>query len=225
MAGHSHATNVKWRKDRQSQARGKLHQKIRRDIELLIREEGKLSEKALNIARQNNFPKEKVYQIWEKVKLDKKNGCSQYFYQAPFGIWLCFENDGVPDKLAARLKLKEMPLHLLFNYFQLIYILKLAGESSLLTECLLTDLPTEIWEKIDYDEQKQELISTEKEVINTVKNIISIKNPKVSIVEEKSFWKAFFPRPLSNPEEENYYSQLKKELTNIKFYSNVEKWE
>ena len=78
MAGHSHATNVKWRKDRQSKVRSKIHQKARRDIELLIQEEGKLSEKALNIARQHNFSKEKVYQIWEKIKLEKeKNNLSQ----------------------------------------------------------------------------------------------------------------------------------------------------
>jgi len=223
MAGHSHATNVKWRKDRQNQARGKLHQKTRRDIELLIREEGKLSEKALNIARQNNFPKEKVYQIWEKIKLGKKNDCSQYFYQAPFGIWLCLEND-VPDKLATHLKLKKMPLYLIFNYFQLIYVLKLGGESNLLTECLMTDLPAEAWEKIDYDEQKQELTSVEKETINTIKSIISIKNPKLTIVEEKNFWKAFFFKTLNNSEEKNYYSQLKKELANIKFYSNIEEY-
>ena len=221
MAGHSHATNVKWRKDRQSQVRGKLHQKVRRDIELLIREEGKISEKALNIARQNNFPKEKVYQIWEKIRLEKKSDCSLYFYQAQFGIWLCLEND-IYDKLASRLKLKKMPLHLLSNYFQPVYILKLAGESDFLTECLLNDLPAEVWEKIDYDEQKQELISAEKEVINAIKNIISIKNPKLEIVEEKSLWKSFFPKPLSNPEEQNYYSQLKEELANIKFYSNIE---
>jgi len=221
MAGHSHATNVKWRKDRQNQARGKLHQKVRRDIELFIREEGKLSEKVLNIARQNNFPKEKVYQIWEKIKLDKKNSCSQYFYQASFGIWLCLENN-VPDKLVTRLKLKKMPLHLLFSYFQTVYILKLVGESDLLTEFLLTDLPAEVWEKIDYDEQKQELISVEKEVINTIKNIISIKNPKLAIVKEKNNWKASFPKSLNNLEEKNYYLQLKKELANIKFYSNVD---
>jgi transcriptional/translational regulatory protein YebC/TACO1 len=105
MAGHSHATNVKWRKDRQSKVRSKIHQKARRDIELLIQEEGKLSEKALNIARQHNFSKEKVYQIWEKIRLDKKrNDHSQYtLYQTPFGIWLCSENN-ISDKLTTKWK-------------------------------------------------------------------------------------------------------------------------
>ena len=68
MAGHSHSANVKWRKDRQVQARSQKHQRVRREIEKLIEQEGKLSEKALVLAREKNFPKEKVYQIWEKSK-------------------------------------------------------------------------------------------------------------------------------------------------------------
>ena len=179
--------------------------------------------------------REKVYQIWEKIKLDKKRkGCSQHvFYQAPFGIWLCLENN-ISDKLISRLKLKKMPLHLLSNYFQSIYVLKLAGDMNmrqinLLEECLLTDLPIEAWEKLNYDEQKQELSSSEKETINTIKSIIK-KNQKITIVEEKNFWKAFFPKPLSNLEEKKYYTQLQKELENIKFqqnikfYTNIEEW-
>jgi len=68
MAGHSHSSNVKYRKDRQNEKLSKLRLQIRKKLELLIRQENKISEKALSIARENNFPKEKVYQIWEKIK-------------------------------------------------------------------------------------------------------------------------------------------------------------
>ena len=113
-----------------------------------------------------------------------------------------------------------MPLHLLSSYFQLIYTLKLTGESSLLEEYLLSNLSTEIWEKTGYDEQKQELFSAEKEIINVIKKIIQ-KNQKITIVEEKSSWKPLFPKPLSDQEEKKYYSQLQKELENLKFQQNI----
>jgi hypothetical protein len=121
-----------------------------------------------------------------------------------------------------------MPSHLLSNYFQLIYTLKLTSESSdLLEEYLLNDLPTEIWEKVNYDEQKQELFSSDKEAINVIKKTIQ-KNQKITIAEEKNYWKPLFFKLLSSQKEKKYYSQLQKELKNInfqqniKFYTNVE---
>ncbi|CAG8840543.1 34100_t:CDS:1, partial [Racocetra persica] len=46
-------------KDRQAQARSYEHQKIRKKVEALIQQEGKVSEKSLSIAREHSFPKEK----------------------------------------------------------------------------------------------------------------------------------------------------------------------
>jgi transcriptional/translational regulatory protein YebC/TACO1 len=63
MAGHSHANNVKYRKDRQDQARSQLFLKLRKKIENIIHTEGRITEKVLALARTNQFPKEKVYQI------------------------------------------------------------------------------------------------------------------------------------------------------------------
>ncbi|CAJ0836376.1 2081_t:CDS:2 [Entrophospora sp. SA101] len=51
---------------RQAQVRSQEHQRVRREIELLVQREGGVSEKALSLAREHSFPKEKVYQIWEK---------------------------------------------------------------------------------------------------------------------------------------------------------------
>ena len=63
MAGHSHSANIKHRKGRQDSARSQLFIKIRKKLENILREEGKISEKSLTLARENKFPKEKVYQI------------------------------------------------------------------------------------------------------------------------------------------------------------------
>nr|CAG8441139.1 6554_t:CDS:2 [Entrophospora candida] len=72
MAGHSHSANIKYRKDRQDSARSQLFLKLRKKIENIIREKGAVNEKALNLARENKFPKEKVYQIWEKFRADRE---------------------------------------------------------------------------------------------------------------------------------------------------------
>jgi hypothetical protein len=45
--------------------------KIRKKIENIIREEREVNKKSLSITRKNKFPKEKVYQIWEKIKAER----------------------------------------------------------------------------------------------------------------------------------------------------------
>ncbi|CAI2201987.1 2153_t:CDS:2, partial [Funneliformis geosporum] len=63
IGSHSHSANIKHRKDRQDSVRSQLFLKIRKKIENVIREEHEVNEKSLSIARENKFPKEKVYQI------------------------------------------------------------------------------------------------------------------------------------------------------------------
>ena len=60
MAGHSHSTNVKYRKGRQDQVRSQLFLKVRREIEKIIRQQQTVTPEVLRLARENNFPKEKV---------------------------------------------------------------------------------------------------------------------------------------------------------------------
>jgi transcriptional/translational regulatory protein YebC/TACO1 len=72
MSGHSAYKNKKHRKGRQDEARSKTNLQIRRKLELLIKQEGGVSERALSLARENNFPKEKVYQIEKKILGEKK---------------------------------------------------------------------------------------------------------------------------------------------------------
>src|SRR5437763_7485032 len=130
MAGHSHSTNVKYRKDRQDQSRSQLFLKLRRKIENIIRQEGKITPEILSMARENSFPKEKVYQILEKIKFSKeKNISARTFYQAQFGIFIYLEGDNkIIDNVAQELGLKKMPLSSLPNFFQLSYSLKLELE-------------------------------------------------------------------------------------------------
>jgi len=224
MAGHSHSANIKYRKDRQDEVRSKLFLKLRKKIEIIIREEGGINEKSLSIARENQFPKEKVYQIWEKIKENKETSFFRNFYQGSFGILLYLEgaNTANLEELAEKFKLKKLPLAAFPNHFQLIYSLKIRLEkaSKSLEDCLLISLPNNIWEKVNFDEKKRELFSCHKEEINTIKNIIK-NDLELIIEEEKNYWKPLIPYSLTQPEEIDYYTKLEKELIGKKFYSNI----
>src|SRR3954470_25059604 len=101
-----------------------------------------------------------------------------------------------------------MPLNLLSNYFQLVYVLKLVGEKNLLEEYLLTSLPAEIWEKVNYNEKQCELLSADKKVMKMVKNTIK-ENSQITVAEEKNFWQPLITQTLNEKEEKDYYLQLK----------------
>ena len=227
MAGHSHSANIKHRKDRQDSARSQLFLKVRKKIENIIREEHEVNEKSLSIARENKFPKEKVYQIWDKVKNEAEKNCSsRAFYQAPFGILIYLEdNRNITSDLIDKLKLKMLPLSSLSKYFQLLYGLKinLKGNNYNFEEYLLTYLPSEIWEKINYNEREREFTSLHKEEIIRIKKIIEEKKLELVIEKERSFWKALIPCQIVGKEEFNYYQELEKKLIDKKFYTNAEK--
>jgi transcriptional/translational regulatory protein YebC/TACO1 len=148
MAGHSHSANVKYRKDRQDEVKSRLFLKLRKKIESVIKEEGEVNEKSLNIARENQFPKEKVYQIWEKIKENKETSFFRKYYQGPFGILLYLEGDNNEEieELAESFKLKKLPLASFSNHFQLTYSLRISSKkaSENLEEYLLTSLPNNI---------------------------------------------------------------------------------
>jgi transcriptional/translational regulatory protein YebC/TACO1 len=189
MAGHSHSANIKYRKDRRDSARSQLFLKLRRKIENIIREEGDVNEKSLSIARENQFPKEKVYQIWEKIKENRETATSRVFYQALFGILIYLEGDITDfDSLADKFKLKKLPLSSLPSYFQLFYSLKVNLQSdNNLEEYLLNYLPNDIWEEINYSEKEKKLISSNSESIKRIKNIIDKDKNELSVEEEKTF--------------------------------------
>ena len=229
MAGHSHSANIKYRKDRQDQARGQMFLKLRRKIENIIFHERKITPEVLSMARESNFPKEKVLQIFEKIKSSKeKNFSSRNFYQAPFGIFIYLESDNNNiESVCQELKLKKMPLSSLPNYFQLFYSLELEEENHNLEECLLTYFPAEILEKMNYDEKSAEFISTDKQMIEKtkviVKEIIKQDEFKLKIKEEKTLRKTLISCQLAEKEAINYWKELEKKLIGSKFYTNIEK--
>ena len=108
-------------------------------------------------------------------------------YQAPYDILIYLENiKSINDDLIKKLKLKPLPLSLLPNYFQLLYSLKvnLKGNNDDLEEYLITYLPTNVLEKITYNEK--EITSPYKEEISRLKKIIEENNLELIIEQEQT---------------------------------------
>ncbi|MDR1670625.1 MAG: hypothetical protein LBR43_02810 [Spiroplasmataceae bacterium] len=225
MAGHSHSANIKHRKDRQDNARSQLFLKLRKKIENILREEREINEKSLSIARENKFPKDKIYQIWEKIKNEgKEDSSSRAFYQASYGIFIYLEdNSSITNEVVKKLNLIQLPLSSLSNYFQLLHILKvtLKEKRSNLEEYLLNNLPDEIWKRVNYDEKTNELISSEKEELAEIKNFIEESELELVIEEERSFWKAIIPCQILDKEQKDYYQELNREMVGNIFYTNI----
>lgn len=237
MAGHSHSRNVKWRKDRQAQLRSQEHQKLRKKIEVLIQQEKGVSEKALNIAREHSFPKEKVYQIWEKWKQKQTNG-NDYFgklYQAPFSIILyCEGKEEKEIQEAIAFLSKEMqwneisqgnPLH----FFRKVNLLEIEvkDNSINLEEYLLVNLISEVVNKIEQIEARDrqaKIIFSEKEVGEEIENLL-LKSSCYSIKNKKIIWQPLIFQELVSPEAKEYAKNLEQKLIqnqlNINFFTNI----
>jgi hypothetical protein len=224
MAGHSHATNIKYRKGRQDQARGQLFLKLRKKITNLLREEGQITKKVLNLARENGFPHEKVQQIWNQIQAEEAKSPSIFFYQAAFDILIYYENRGEKEqnasslaRLAKKENWKQLPLSVLYNHFRPFFSLKLelSVENYNPEDYLLTYFPLIILEKIEkinYWNKIIELISFEQKSMETIKSLIQKEKLSLQIIAEKKSWEPLFPRLLTTEKEKNYYKEIKKNL-------------
>jgi len=237
MAGHSHAANVKWRKDRQAQLRSQEHQKARKKIEMLIQQERKVSEKSLSIAREHSFPKEKVYQIWEKWK-QKQTNEKNYFgklYQAPFAIILYCE--GKEEKeiqetinfLSKEMQWSEISQGNPSHFFRKVNLIEIEvkDNSINLEEYLLVNLTNEVVNKIEQIETRNrqaKIIFSEKEVGEAIENLF-LESSCCSIKNKKIIWQPLVFQELVSPEAKKYAKNLEQKLIqnqlNINFFTNI----
>ncbi|KLL02697.1 MAG: hypothetical protein MRERV_76c004 [Mycoplasmataceae bacterium RV_VA103A] len=237
MAGHSHSRNIIHRKNRQSQLRSEEHQRARKKIEMLIQQEGKVSEKSLSIAREHSFSKERVYQIWEKWK-QKQSNQNDYFsklYQAPFAIILyCEGKEEKATQEAINFLSKEMQWNEISPsnpayYFRKVNLLEIEikDSSNNFEEYLLINLPSEIINKIEHIEIKNnqaKVFFSEKEVGEEIENLL-LNNYFFIIKSKKSIWQPLIFQELISLEAKTYAKNLKQKLTknklNIKFFTNI----
>lgn len=225
MAGHSHSANVKWRKDRQVQARSQKHQRVRREIEKLIEQEGKLSEKALVLAREKNFPKEKVYQIWEKSKqkpAKKKESFLSQLYQAPFGIVIYCQGSEENfarefPLLSQELEWKEINKTNLFTYFRQVNLWEIASPETEIEQKILSlfsSLTLNQIEKFELKDQQLEIVFATKESGKLIEKELTGTNFLVK--SKKEIWQPLILQELSSPKAQEYAKKLRQELKKSK---------
>ena len=139
MAGHSHASNIKHKKERKDLIRGKNFLELRKKIENIIKKESSY-EKAFSLARQNNFPKEKVKSIIAKMNNDLEDSDFFYFqnfYKHPCNAFFCLEgfikksNEKEIEKITQDFKLEKIKNENTFKYFNYLYFIRLKADYNL----------------------------------------------------------------------------------------------
>jgi len=184
MAGHSHSTNIKYRKDRQDNERSKIFLKFSKKIENIIKLEGHVNEKILNDARKIQFPKEKIYQIYYRIKEKSNEKNEPMLFQSNSKKILIYLIDNKANEILSNV-MNKIPSSLIFNYFKLVYslIIELINKNSL--EDFLLNLPINFLEKINYNEEKKKFSSIDKKLINELKLLIQENSNLIILKEEK----------------------------------------
>jgi transcriptional/translational regulatory protein YebC/TACO1 len=188
VAGHSHSANIKHRKDRQDIARGQLFLKLRKKLEIIIRQEGCINEKSLIIARENQFPKEKLNSILEKIRLDVSSKSEKFLYKANFGIILYIDSficDNV-KKTEKEFGLKRLPISLLNSNFNNKILINLDTDKKNIEEILISFLPSEYLEKIEYNSHEKVISLDDRKILREVKNILINEIEDLKIISERS---------------------------------------
>ena len=186
----------------------------------MIQREGKIPEKALSLAREHSFPKEKVHQIWEKWKENKNKECENFrkLYQAPFEIVLYCEGKDKQKTwetisyLSEELHLREVDKDNLLHYFRKVDLWELEKKDKniKLEEHLLTVLPDEAINKIkriEIYENQVKIIFIEKETGEIIENCL-FGNDFCFIKSKKKLWQPLVFQGLISQEAKEYAQKL-----------------
>lgn len=179
MAGHSHSSNIKHRKDRQDSAKSQLFLKLRRKFEQILRKEGEVNEKSLSLARENKFPKEKLRRILEAIRKSGKVEFTlkKYLYKGENDLVIYFESLANFSDLEKKFNLKRIPSSLFNLYFFKKYYLRVdfkrIFDDGVIEDFFLSNFPEETWNNSEYVVNEKLIVSDSNEVIKGLKNIIS----------------------------------------------------
>jgi hypothetical protein len=235
MAGHSHASNVKYKKNRNNKLKGESFLKLRKKLENIYREEGDQN-KLIVIARENNFPKEKVNLIVKKIaNLQDRIIFSRFLYKSDFNIIWCLE--GFFDQkslsnlnqISLFFKLENLKAENIFEYFECLYLLRLKTNED------FEDLAFSLFSSSIIDKIKRidrinvyrfnfEVVFLEKQARCEAIERLKLQFSEIEF-EFEDFFSPFYPFFL-NLEEKNLYFLLLKEKflqigKNVKIFTNV----
>ena len=226
MAGHSHASNVKHKKDRNDRLKSETFLKLRKKIEMIIRKEGNY-EKVFALARENSFPKEKVNAIIEKInnKQESDKVFSQIIYNSDFDIVWCLEGfieEEEKDKVlevAELIGFEKVNNKSVFEYFEHLYLIRLRTNNNL-ENFIFSSLSSEIIDKINKIEELHdlnwnfEIVFSEKQVRDDAFESLKF-NSEIVDSQLENILSPFFPISLKSEESVRYFLESKKKISEI----------
>jgi hypothetical protein len=235
MAGHSHASNVKYKKNRNNKLKGESFLKLRKKLENIYREEGN-QDKLIVIARENNFPKEKVNLIVKKIaSLQNKIIFSRFLYKSDFNIIWCledfFDQKSLSDlnQISLFFKLENLKTESIFEYFECLYLLRLKTNED------FEDLAFSLFSSSIIDKIKRidrinvyrfnfEVVFLEKQARCEAVERLKLQFSKIEF-EFEDFFSPFYPFFLDLEEKNLYFLSLKEKFLqigkNVKIFTNV----
>lgn len=242
MAGHSHASNVKHKKDRNDKLKSETFLKLRKKIEMIIRKEGNY-EKVFALARENSFPKEKVNSIIEKInsKQEEDKTFSQMIYSSKFDIVWCLEGfigEEEKEKIAEVSKLigfEKINNKSVFEYFEPLYLIRLKTNNNL-ENLIFSSLSSEIINKINKIEELHdcdlnfEIVFSEKQIRDDAFESLK-SNSEIVDFQLENILSSFSSISLNSEESVYYFLESKKKISemncDLRIFTNIsgEKWD
>lgn len=236
MAGHSHASNVKHKKDRNDRLKSETFLKLRKKIELIIINE-KNYDKVFALARENNFPKEKVNSIIEKIKNKKpeQNTFYKILYKSKFDIILCLEGffgeEAIEkiNEISEFFNLEKITNKSWFDYFESLFSLRVKWNDDF-ENFIFSSFSSSIIDKINKIEQLNncdlnfEITFSEKQARDEVFEYLKLQSEIVNF-ELKEYLLPFSSIILNSNDSVSYFLLLKEKLFEIdkdlKIFTNV----
>lgn len=235
MAGHSHASNIKYKKDRNDKLKGENFLKLRKKLENIYLEEGNY-DKLVVIARENNFPKEKVNLIVKKI-INSQNKIifSRFLYKSNFNIvWYLegfFDQKNVLNlnQISLLFKLESLKAKSIFEHFECLYLVRLKSDED------FEDLAFSLFSPSIIDKIKRidriniyrfnfEVVFWEKQARCEAVERLKLQFNKTEF-EFEDFFSPFYPFFLDSEEKNLYFSLLKEKFSqigeNVKIFTNV----
>ncbi len=162
MAGHSHANNIKHKKGRNDKLKSELFLKLRKKIEAAYNNVSD-REKVFSIAREYNFPKEKVNSIIEKFENSRHQDGTfrEFLYRGKYEILvylrgnLLGHQEGVLKESVKIFSLEKLHSKRSQDYFYPVYLLRVDVRENL-EEVILSSLSALVIDKIIKIEKKKE---------------------------------------------------------------------
>lgn len=205
MAGHSHFSNIKHKKDRNNSSKSKAFLKLGDKIRIIIRDGSEASyKKAYSLARENNFPKDKIDSIIRKSRDFCLNSSSFYdsglkLLKFGFNIILLLsfddnkeKNFNLAESVFSDFGPSELENNKLSGIFNPLFSIKIESKIDF-EEFLNSNLTDELFDDIKDISRLSKQIHNFEIFVSQKKSLDEIIKISYNVIESFEVKKKFFP--------------------------------